>query len=92
MSQYKIEIDYDKAACTTAKDPDVFWPGNDKGTAAKVAEAKAICASCPEKFACLNHALQYEPEGIWGETTPTERNALRRSLNIVLTPIEYSNK
>lgn len=44
----------------------------------------AICEECPVKAECLDHALNYEAEGIWGGTTPIERRHLRSELDIRL--------
>lgn len=42
--------------------------------------AKQICADCPSRAACLQHALDTdETHGIWGGTTPGERLHLRRA-------------
>ncbi|MEU2134961.1 WhiB family transcriptional regulator [Streptomyces sp. NPDC018352] len=48
-------------------------------TKADTAEAKALCAQCPIKAACADHAIQRgERDGIWGGLTPAERRARRR--------------
>ncbi len=39
--------------------------------------AKAICAGCVVKDACLEFGL-HQPDGIWGGTTPGERRRIRR--------------
>ena len=42
-------------------------------------KAKAICRTCPVKQRCLETALDYEVHerhGVWGETTPEERDNL----------------
>lgn len=45
--------------------------------------AKAVCARCPVRAACLEDAMQYEGEfgtggrsGVWGGLTPDQRAAL----------------
>jgi len=44
---------------------------------AREAKAKAICASCSVKRACLDYALRIrEPHGIWGGLNEVERRAL----------------
>ena len=46
-------------------------------TVTEVREAKAICAQCPVKQQCLDHALEFdERHGIWGGTTPSERRMM----------------
>jgi WhiB family transcriptional regulator, redox-sensing transcriptional regulator len=65
------------AACLHA-DPDLFFTG--EHNPAQVAAAKAICARCPVRLECLafarQHAVTY---GIWGGTTPGDRDRARRS-------------
>ncbi|WP_445169447.1 WhiB family transcriptional regulator [Mycolicibacterium sp. Dal123E01] len=39
-------------------------------------QAKRVCASCPVRLRCLEHALNApEPYGVWGATTASERGA-----------------
>ena len=42
--------------------------------------AKSICADCPVRKECLDHALHSEDgyHGVWGGTTPRERKIMRR--------------
>ena len=67
-------------------DPELFFPkvvGPSYTPAANL--AKAICAECPIKLECLQHALETEEDyGIWGGTTPKERQALQRHRKLVL--------
>jgi WhiB family transcriptional regulator, redox-sensing transcriptional regulator len=45
-----------------------------KNMAIRDAEAKAVCARCPVRAACLAHALFYEePDSVWGGLNPAER-------------------
>lgn len=40
------------------------------------AEAKSVCARCPVRDDCLDHAIATDERwGIWGGMTPTERRA-----------------
>jgi WhiB family redox-sensing transcriptional regulator len=63
-------------------DPAVFDtldPGDiDDGThRGDIAAAKRICAGCPVRTACLQHAVDAaEPTGVWGGATPAERRAI----------------
>lgn len=73
-----------RTPCTSgAYDPDA-WYGE---TREDVEEAKAACARCPQRSACLQAALdRHEPAGIWGGerfrkgrpyvATPTARRAV----------------
>jgi WhiB family redox-sensing transcriptional regulator len=47
---------------------------------AREARAKAICAGCPVREACLEYALRIrEPHGIWGGLNEGERKQLLAS-------------
>lgn len=47
------------------------------GDHADVAKARALCAECPVRPACLSYAIEVrEPRGIWGGLTPSERQDL----------------
>lgn len=63
-----------QAACRSLP-TSVFFPspGEDRG----VTLAKAICAGCLVKDACLEFGL-HQPDGIWGGATPGERRRIRR--------------
>ncbi|MHB8219333.1 MAG: WhiB family transcriptional regulator [Acidimicrobiales bacterium] len=65
-----------RAACRGI-DVDVFYPVTEDDVDA--AEAKSICAGCPVREACLEHALAHrEREGIWGGATERERRRIVR--------------
>lgn len=62
------------AACTAHPEVD-FFPERGHSTR----EAKAICATCPVKDACLEVALANgEKFGIWGGMSERERRRIRR--------------
>ncbi|EIE97827.1 WhiB family transcriptional regulator [Saccharomonospora glauca] len=65
------------AACRD-EDPELFFPISDMGPGAQqTARAKAVCARCPVRDACLNHALENGLDhGIFGGLTEHERRAL----------------
>jgi WhiB family redox-sensing transcriptional regulator len=70
-SQWRAE-----AACHGI-DPDVFFP--ERGDAAGVSAAKAICADCPVRSAYLDYALEnHEREGVWGGTAAKERRRIHQ--------------
>ena len=66
-------------ACRRA-DPELFFPLSavTAPEAGQVELAKAVCAPCAVRLACLAYAVETMPEGIWGGTTPAERNTARR--------------
>lgn len=54
------------------KDPELFFD------TAQTKTAKAICSRCVVVAQCLEYAVaQNERDGVWGGTTPTERNRMR---------------
>ena len=64
-------------AALGAADADVL--GAEQEEAARVARAKAVCATCPVQPRCLQHALEHrEHHGIWGGTTEAERRRILR--------------
>ena len=67
-----------RAACR-GSDPELFFPTAESGPvrAGQVAAAKAVCARCPVRAACLAEALARIPYGIAGGLTEYERRRLR---------------
>jgi WhiB family redox-sensing transcriptional regulator len=64
-----------RSACQTA-DPDLFFPSRSTSKE-RIAEAKAICVSCPVREACLREALRANDQvAICGGLTPQERKGL----------------
>lgn len=63
----------DEAVCRTT-DPEIFFP--DKGESTR--EGKKVCARCPVKAECLEHALANEERfGVWGGLSERERRRIR---------------
>ena len=72
-------------ACSTV-DPELFFPQEQPGQLAakyvNLSKAKAICDGCPLKNPCLEYALRNMEIGVWGGTTESQREDLRRKGNI----------
>jgi WhiB family redox-sensing transcriptional regulator len=68
------------AACKGADTDLFFGPDAEFVTARKKreAEAKAICARCPVRDACLAYALDTGQYGVWGGLNEDERRAILR--------------
>lgn len=65
-----------KAACRGMAEEDIFFPDRSHGPNGADA-AKAVCAGCPVRVECLEHALEAQEEyGVWGGTTPAERRRM----------------
>ena len=70
-----LEITWRTRGACNGLSPDIFFPESDD----VAEEAVAICASCPVRIACLEHALaSREKEGVWGGTTARERRRIIR--------------
>jgi WhiB family redox-sensing transcriptional regulator len=72
-----IATTWRKQAACRGLDAKVFYPATEDE--ADAAEAKAVCAVCPVRQTCLEHALAHrEREGVWGGTTERERRRIVR--------------
>lgn len=63
-----------------------FYEDNERGAqrADTLADAKAVCAPCPVRDKCLEHALSVpEKYGIWGGYDENERWAMLRKMGRV---------
>ncbi|MET8985905.1 WhiB family transcriptional regulator [Nonomuraea wenchangensis] len=67
-----------RAACRDV-DPELFFPIGNTGFALKqIAAAKQVCGGCHVISACKEWALAVGVVGVWGGTTDTERDAIKR--------------
>ena len=72
-----LHYPYDGRQLCKKEDPELFFP-EDYTARAKVNAAKAICNQCPLISDCLDYAISNaDLDGIWGATTPRERQRLR---------------
>lgn len=69
----------DQALCQS-RDPELFFPERSNSTRANK-EAKQVCHACEVERECLTYALEADVDGVWGGTSPRERDRLRRELN-----------
>jgi WhiB family redox-sensing transcriptional regulator len=83
------------AACRGC-DTDTFFPTTASGWGARQSRPprhiQRLCDSCPVRIDCLNHALTWNEEGIWGGTTTAQRAAIRRTVRRVRCPGCDSNR
>lgn len=69
-----------RAACR-ALPTELFFPAGelDDQAVGQAEEAKAVCAQCPVRVACLEFAIATnQPYGIWGGANTSERRSIRR--------------
>lgn len=65
------------AAACRGLDPLIFYPLTDDD--AEADPAKSVCAACPVREPCLEHALgAREKDGVWGGATERERRRIIR--------------
>ncbi|GGO67090.1 WhiB family transcriptional regulator [Nonomuraea cavernae] len=59
--------------------PDLFDDEPEEVRQAREAQAKAVCAGCPARTACLTYALAIRPKaGVWAGLTIDELRAARK--------------
>lgn len=64
-----------RGACR-GSDPSIFYPEDEEDPAEA---AKSICAECPVREPCLEHAIAVrEKAGVWGGHTARERRRIIR--------------
>lgn len=86
LPQPRVEV-YDwqrHAACRSISSDLFFSPAEERGRAQQQREeqAKALCATCPVRDKCLQHALvAAEPYGVWGGLNPHERHQHRQEFH-----------
>ncbi len=70
---------HESAACRDSE-PSLFFPVGTTGHALdQIAEAVAVCASCPVQEACLQYAFESNQEsGVWGGYAEDDRRRLRK--------------
>ncbi|MER5779150.1 WhiB family transcriptional regulator [Streptomyces sp. NPDC002039] len=71
-----------EAACRGLGSEAFFHPDGERGPDRAMREeaAKAVCAACPVRARCLEHALSVaEPYGVWGGLTAKERQPAAES-------------
>lgn len=65
------------ASCYDVRNEVSFFP--EKDDIRGIAQAKAVCSTCPVADECLSWAIETnQSEGIWGGHTARERRTLRR--------------
>lgn len=68
-----------QAACRGLDVEQFYFTAGERGAKRnkREAAAKAICRQCPVRALCYAYAVQYEDYGIWGGSTPAERQLAR---------------
>jgi WhiB family redox-sensing transcriptional regulator len=61
-----------RASCR-GMDPDLFFPTSNDGHG----ELRRLCAACPSRTDCLDHAIEHVEPGWWGGMSEHERRRLK---------------
>ena len=73
-------IDPEQAACRGMEVLD-FVGDKDRMTHQRIADAKAVCATCTQVEPCLAFAIAANEHGVWGGTTRRERDRMASARN-----------
>jgi hypothetical protein len=88
------ELKYDqkqwKNASCAGIDTEFFYPAKDKFEEGEAELLKRICVDCPAMQACQEWGVAMERYGVWGATTPFERFAIRKRLNIMVSDPQHN--
>jgi WhiB family redox-sensing transcriptional regulator len=95
MDKYSYP-DYDGTQNCFGKNTEHFYiDDREKGQTKKnkklLMDAKIMCSTCPFLDQCRMYALKREKYGVWGGTTPQERDKLRKVLGITLEPYNHGS-
>ena len=73
-------LDWRSRAACRDKDPELFFPVGNTGTAfQQITEAKSVCTACEVADSCLKCAINTNQDyGVWGGMSEDERRALKR--------------
>ncbi len=73
----------ESGACREGSGSDFYPPMHTERKHERLARerrAKSVCASCPVRYECLQHAIRVDERyGIWGGLNQDERRLLRES-------------
>jgi WhiB family redox-sensing transcriptional regulator len=70
-----MNLSWRQSAACRGVDPEIFYPASEE----EALVAKAVCASCAVREACLEFALaSRERDGVWGGATEKDRRRMLR--------------
>ncbi len=75
MTPPTTALSWAQTAACTGLESTIFYPATDE----EADTAKAVCAECPVRMDCLEHAImRREHNGVWGGATEKERQRIIR--------------
>jgi WhiB family transcriptional regulator, redox-sensing transcriptional regulator len=87
-----VDLSWNAEAACRGLSPGIFYPDDVGEHYDDLTMALVLCEGCKVRDECLDHALQYEGDGIWAGTTPRERRVMRKELGITLTEPQMLQK
>jgi WhiB family redox-sensing transcriptional regulator len=84
--QHRQMIQFENEANCASTDPEIFFPKN-RGGYDHMPMLKIVCGSCFAKDECLEYAVRHSVLGFWGNTTESQRRAIRRKRGIKPEPL-----
>ena len=77
---WEPDVSWRKDAACSGIDSEIFFPASEED-AESIAQAKAVCAECPVREACLQYALATnQAAGVWGGLDAGDRRRMRRRI------------
>ena len=77
---WEPDVSWREDAACSGVDSDIFFPASEDDEDA-IRQAKAICAECPVREACLQYALATnQAAGVWGGLDAGDRRRMRRRI------------
>lgn len=69
--------EWSKYSACVGEPSSIFFPEK-RGRPRKIPAYAAICSTCPVMNECLNYALVHDEKGVWGNSTESQRNRLKK--------------
>lgn len=85
--QYDVR-NFEGAACA-GLDTELFFPTPTEATPSRMDMHRRMCVECPVMEACLEWGVVHEAHGIWGGTSASERNKIRRHAGLACNDLLY---
>lgn len=82
-----INLDWQLDAACKGIGTDVFYSSECSQDQVPFATLAKVCASCPVKSECLNHAIKHEEFGYWGGMSERAIRQVRKQKRIRLESI-----
>ncbi len=77
---WEPDVSWRQDAACNGINSEIFFPASEDDEAS-IAQAKAVCAECPVREACLQYSLATnQAAGVWGGLDAGDRRRMRRRI------------